>query len=85
MKSIGVYFNEVILNNRRFLISWLPKFKELYSQLESNPNYNKKEVMNLFLKSKIVDIISNIDSVVKQTQLLEKAQHELKDFLLKKK
>ncbi|NHK31175.1 MAG: hypothetical protein FK730_07475 [Asgard group archaeon] len=84
MESIGIYLNEVILNNRRFLISWRPKFVDLLSQLKSNLKYNKNKEMNLFLQLKIRDIISNIDLVIKRALLLEKVQNELKDFVLRK-
>ncbi|NHJ49113.1 MAG: hypothetical protein FK733_15100 [Asgard group archaeon] len=84
MESIGIYFNEVILNNRRFVISWRPKLLDILSQLKSNSYYNKNKEMNLFLQSKVEDIISNIDLVIIRTQLMEKAQHELKQFVLRK-
>ncbi|MBK5114600.1 MAG: hypothetical protein KGD59_02015 [Candidatus Heimdallarchaeota archaeon] len=83
MNSIGIYLNEVILNNRRFLISWRPKFVDLLSQLKSNLNYNRNKEMNLFLRAKIEELITNIDLVIMRAQLLEKAQHELKEFVLK--
>ncbi len=85
MGSIGIYLNEVILNNRRFLISWRPKFVDLLSQLESNSNYKRNKKMNLSLRVKIKDIITNIDFVIKRALLLEKAQNELKDFVLENK
>lgn len=83
MDSIGIYLNEVILNNRRFLISWRPKFVEIISQLELNPKYNKNKMMNSFLGVKIDNLISNIDLVIKRANLLENAQQELKEFILK--
>ncbi|NPE09387.1 MAG: hypothetical protein GNW80_13960 [Asgard group archaeon] len=84
MDSIGIYLNEVILNNRRFLITWRPKFVDLLSQFESNSNYNRNKEMNLFLRTKIENIVSNIDLVIKRAQLLENAQRELKEFIVKK-
>ncbi len=83
MDSIGIYLNEVILNNRRFLISWRPTFTNLLSQLELNTKYNKNKEMNKFLQTKIKDLIANIDLVIKRAQLLENAQNELKEFVLK--
>jgi len=82
MGSIGIYLNEVILNNRRFLISWRPKFVDLLSQLESNTKYNKNKEMNMFLRVIIINLISKIDLVIKHAQLLENAQHKLKEFVL---
>ncbi len=41
--------------------------------------------MNLFFQTKVEDIILNINLVIKHTKLLENAQNELKEFVLKKK
>ena len=84
MGSIGIYLTEVLLNNRRFLTSWLPKFEKLLSELKSNSKYTKFKGMNLFFQSKIKNLISDIDMVIKRAQTLENVQQELKDFILKK-
>lgn len=84
MGSIGIYLFEVILNNSRFLISWLPKFTELLSELKSNTKYNTNENMNLFFQVKIEQLISDINIAIKHKQSLENVQQELKEFVSKK-
>ena len=84
MNSIGIYLNEIILNNRRFLISWRPNFVDLLSQLESNSLFKRNNEMNIFLRGKIKNLISNIDLVIKRAKLLEIAQNKLKEFVIKK-
>ncbi|NHJ87784.1 MAG: hypothetical protein FK734_20145 [Asgard group archaeon] len=85
MDSIGIYLCEVVLNNRRSLISWLPKFEEFSNELKSNPKYSKDKEMNSFFQGKIEQIISDIHQVQIRKQSLEKAQNELREFILKNK
>jgi DNA-binding transcriptional regulator GbsR (MarR family) len=84
MDSIGIYLNEIILMNRRFLISWRPIFVDLLKQLESSTIYKKNKEMNIFKQRKITDLITKIDLVIKRVKLLENAQQELKEFVLNK-
>ncbi|HUT81692.1 MAG TPA: hypothetical protein VMZ29_10870 [Candidatus Bathyarchaeia archaeon] len=80
INSIGIYLCEIIINNNRFLISWLPKFEELLSELKINPKYTKDKNMNIFFQTKIGQIISKITNAQKHTKRLEKAQKELIEF-----
>lgn len=80
-KSASMNLIKNILHVDYFIFSWIPKFKELLHQLETNKNFQFNSKENEFLQEKIRLLIEEIENFKEGSKLLENALNELVLFL----
>jgi DNA-binding transcriptional regulator GbsR (MarR family) len=84
MESASLSYISEILKIDYFIFSWVPKFKEIIKDLQTNSKYTKNKDTTNFLISRINEILDQIEILRVSSNHLEKAQDELLVFLNKK-
>ncbi|MFW9976210.1 MAG: hypothetical protein ACFFDQ_13145 [Candidatus Thorarchaeota archaeon] len=83
LKSISLSILSIILNTDSFIFSYIPRFQEILSTLQSkrHPELDRRDAT--FLIAKIKEIIGQIEAFKNNTRFLRQAHHDLSRFLEK--
>ena len=80
LKSISLSILSVILITDNFIYSYIPRFEEILSELQSK---SKTDRDMIFLTTKVKELIENIKDFRLNTRFLRQAYDELSEFLEK--
>jgi DNA-binding MarR family transcriptional regulator len=83
LKSISLSILSVILNTDNFIFSYIPRFQEILSTLQSEKLSDRNRKDATFLITKIKEILGQIEAFWKDTRFLRQAHNDLSKFLEK--
>jgi DNA-binding transcriptional regulator GbsR (MarR family) len=83
LRSISLSILSVILNTDSYIYSYIPRFHEILSSLQSENQSARERRDTIFLINKIKDIIGQIEAFKGNTRFLRQAYSDLSKFLEK--
>jgi hypothetical protein len=83
LKSISLSILSLILKTDSFIFSYIPRFQEILSTLQSGRESDRDNRDAAFLIAKIKEIIGQIEVFQKNTRFLRQAYSDLSEFLEK--
>jgi DNA-binding transcriptional regulator GbsR (MarR family) len=83
LKSISLSILSVILNTDNFIYSYIPRFQEILSTLQSEKQADRDRKDVAFLNAKIKETMGQIDAFKNNTRFLRQAYSDLSEFLEK--
>jgi DNA-binding MarR family transcriptional regulator len=83
LKSISLSILSLILNADSFIYSYIPRFQEILSTLQSERQSGRDSIDAAFLIAKIKEIIEQIEAFRQDTRFLRQAHSDLSEFLEK--
>ncbi len=83
LKSFSLAILSVILNTDSFIYSYIPRFQEILSTLQSERHSDRDRRDATFLISKIKEIVRQIEDFKTNTRFLRQAYYDLSRFLEK--
>jgi len=83
LESISLSILSVILNTDNFIYSYVPRFQEILSTLQSERRSGRDRKDATFLIAKIKEILGQIEAFGNDTRFLRQAHHDLLVFLEK--
>ena len=83
LRSISLSITSVILNTDNFIFSYIPRFQEVLSTLQSEGQSDRDRKDATFLVAKIKEILEQIEVFRNNTRFLRQAHHDLSKFLEK--
>jgi hypothetical protein len=81
LKSISLSILSLILNADSFIYSYVPRYQEILSSLQSERQSDENGRDANFLIAKIEEIIEQIETFQRDTRYLRQAHHDLSKFL----